>query len=119
MRNGRLEETFSFNKSDEKDILPSLEQAQIPSFCVKKRRRKRGCRWGGLLSIRRRANRLPLPSVLLANVQSLENKIDDLQLRLSYQQDIKNCDILHFTETGLNDDTDYIDLAGFSKHRQN
>uniref|UniRef100_A0AAZ3QNF6 DDB1- and CUL4-associated factor 8 n=1 Tax=Oncorhynchus tshawytscha TaxID=74940 RepID=A0AAZ3QNF6_ONCTS len=68
--------------SDEKDILLSLEQAQIPGFWVKKRSLKRGCRSGSLLRIRRRASKLPLTSVLLVNVQTLENKIDDL--RLSY-----------------------------------
>jgi hypothetical protein len=51
-------------------------------------------------------------------VQSLENKLDDLRLRLSYQQDIKNCNILCFTETWLNDDTGNIELAGFSVFRQ-
>ena len=54
---------------NEKDILLSWEQAQIPVICMR---------------IRRRASKLPLPSILLANMQSLENKIDDLLLRLSY-----------------------------------
>jgi hypothetical protein len=114
-----VEEAFSFNESDEKDILLSREQAQMPIICVKKRRRKRGRRSGCLLRIRRRASKHPLPSVLLDNMQSLENRIDDLRLRLSYQRDIKNCNILCFTESWLNDDTDNIELAGFSMHRQN
>uniref|UniRef100_A0A8C7UD99 Dystrobrevin n=1 Tax=Oncorhynchus mykiss TaxID=8022 RepID=A0A8C7UD99_ONCMY len=37
-------EAFSFNESDEKDILLSREQAQIPVICVKKRQSKRGRR---------------------------------------------------------------------------
>ena len=74
---------------------------------------------GTLLKILRRARKLPLPSILLANVRSLENKIDDLRLWLSYQQAIKNCNILCFTETWLNEDKDNIELAGFSMHRQN
>ena len=61
---------------------------------------------------------LPLLSVLLANVQSLENKWDKLKARTSYQQDIINLIILCFTESWLNDDTDNIQLAGFSVHRQ-
>ena len=65
-----LEEAFSFNESNEKDILLSLEQA---AFCE---------------SIGEKG-KLPQPSILLANVQSLENKIDDLRLRISYQRDIK------------------------------
>ena len=79
---------------------------------MKKRRRKRGRRSGSLLRIQRRVSKFPLPSVLLANVQSLKNKIDDLRLRLSPQRDIKNCNILCFTETWLNEDTDNIELAG-------
>jgi hypothetical protein len=63
--------------------------------------------------------KLPMPSILLANVQLLENKIDDQLLRLSYQRDIKNGNILCFTETWLNKETDNIELAGFSIHRQN
>ena len=39
-------------------------------------------------------------------------------LRLSYQWDVKNCNILCFTESWLNDDTDNIELAGFSMHWQ-
>ena len=60
----------------------------------------------------------PLPSVLLADVQSLENKLDELCSRLSYQQDMKNCIILCFTESWLKDDTDNIKLAEISMHRQ-
>ena len=61
---------------------------------------------------------LPSPSVLLANVQSTENKIDKLRLRISYQQDIKNCNILCFTESWLNYNIINIQLAGFRLNRQ-
>ena len=47
-------------------------------------------------------------------LESLENKLYDLQLRLFYQWGIQICNILCFTESWLNDDTDNIDLAGFS-----
>ncbi len=43
----------------------------------------------------------PLPSILLTNVQSLENKIDDLRARISFQRDIRDCKILCLTETWL------------------
>ncbi len=42
-----------------------------------------------------------LPSILLANVQSLENKMDDLRARISFQRDIRDCNILCLTETWL------------------
>ena len=57
----KLDEDMFFNESYAKNILLSGDQAQIPAIHVKKRRRYRGRR-----------------SVLLANVQSLENKLDDL-----------------------------------------
>jgi hypothetical protein len=68
--------------------------------------------------IRRRVPNLPLPSVLLANVQSLENKWDELKARISYQQDIKNGNILCFTESWPNDDIKNIQLAGYTLYRQ-
>ena len=77
----------------------------------------KGWRLGCLVRIRRQVGKPPLPSVLLANVQSLGNKLDDLRSRLSYQWYIKYCNILCFTESWLNDDMDNIELAGFSLHR--
>jgi hypothetical protein len=123
MTHHRLAEYFfSFNKSDEadaNDILLSREQAQIPVICVKRSRRNRVRRAGCLLRICRWSNKPPLPSILLANVQSLDNKIDDLRGRLNYQRDIQNCNILCFTDTWLNNDTINIKLAGYTLHRQN
>ena len=84
----------------------------------KRRKRYRGRRSGCLVRIRRRVANLPLPSVLLANVQSLDNKLDELKARLSYQRDIKNCNILCFTESWLNDDMNNIQLAGYTLYRQ-
>jgi len=42
----------------------------------RRRRRKRGKRAGVLVRLRRRAFRPPLPTILLANVQSLDNKLE-------------------------------------------
>ncbi len=65
---------------------------------IKKHRRKRA---GIRNSLRKRAHSPHLPSILLANIQSLENKIDDLRVRLSFQQDIRDCNILCLSETWL------------------
>ena len=54
---------------------------------------------------------LPLPSVLLANAQSV-------RARISYQQDIKNCKILCFTKMWLNVNMNNIQLAGFTLFHQ-
>lgn len=44
----------------------------------------------------------PLLSILLANVQSLENKLEDLRARVNFQRDILTCNILCFTKIWLN-----------------
>ncbi len=38
---------------------------------------------------------------LQASVQVLDNKLDDLCARISFQRDIRNCNVLCFTETWL------------------
>jgi hypothetical protein len=58
-----------------------------------------------------------MPPILLANVQSLENTMYDLLLRLFYQQGIINCNILCFAEMWLNEDSNNIELAEFSMHQ--
>ncbi len=54
----------------------------------------------GLASTRLR-KRSALPSILLTNIQSLENKMNDLRARISFQWDIRDCNILCLTETWL------------------
>jgi hypothetical protein len=49
---------------------------------------------GILTRLRWRPNKLPLPSILFENVQSLENKLYQLHLSLSIQRDLENCTIL-------------------------
>ena len=66
---------------------------------------------------RRQLGKLLLLSILLGNVQSLDNTLDEVRSRISYQRDIKNCNILCFTVSWLNDDMD-IQLAGYTLHRQ-
>lgn len=56
--------------------------SQIPEL-RKTQQRKRGRRAGVLVRLRRRAKRAPLPSMLLANVQSLDNKLWELRARIS------------------------------------
>ncbi|KAK1790955.1 hypothetical protein P4O66_014791 [Electrophorus voltai] len=41
-------------------------------------------------------------SILLANVQSLDNNPDDLRARIKFQRDIRDCNLLCFTESWLN-----------------
>uniref|UniRef100_A0AAZ3NT85 Uncharacterized protein n=1 Tax=Oncorhynchus tshawytscha TaxID=74940 RepID=A0AAZ3NT85_ONCTS len=109
---------FFFNKQDTQDILQTPDKANIPVICKRKKHRHRGHRAGCLVRTgRRQVGKLPLPSILLANVQSLDNKLDEVRSQISYQQDVKNCNILCFTESWLNDDMDIL-LAGYTLHRQ-
>ncbi|KAI3355795.1 hypothetical protein L3Q82_004356 [Scortum barcoo] len=115
-----VEKTFSsppppaYNGESPWRSLPVVEPEQ------RRRRRKRGSRAGVLVRLRKRENRPPLPSILLANVQSLDNKLDELRSRMAFQRDIKNCNVLVFTETWL--DPSIPDSAivseGLSIHRQ-
>ena len=96
------ENTFSplpsNNKQTNNSDLPWLPNAS-PGQCG--RQRKRGSRAGVLVRLRKRENQPPLPSILLANVQSLDNKLDELRSRMAFQRDIKNCNVMVFTETWL------------------
>ncbi len=85
----------------------------------KKRSRKRGKRAGVLVRLRRRAFRPPLPTILLANVQSLDNKLCELRARISYQRETRECCIICLTETWMSAmvPDSAIELAGFSVHR--
>jgi hypothetical protein len=80
------------SKKDSHDILQTTHRADVPIICKRTRRRQLG--------------KLPLPSILLANVQSLDNKLDEVRSKVSYQRDIKKCNIICFTESWLNDDMD-------------
>ncbi len=67
-----------------------------------RRRKKHRRRRAGICDrLRNKAHSPPLPSILLANVQSLENKMDDLRARTSFQRDIRDCNILCLSETWL------------------
>ncbi|CDQ92989.1 unnamed protein product [Oncorhynchus mykiss] len=90
---------------DGRDILlQTPDQGQIPVIRWRRKLRFCGKRSGCLVRIRRRVANLPLPSVLLANVKLLQNKWDELKAHIFYHQDIKNCKILCFTESWLDDD---------------
>ena len=42
-----------------------------------------------------------LPSILLADVQFLDNNVDELRARMSFQRDTRDCNIFCFTESWL------------------
>ncbi len=85
----------------------------------RRHRRKRGKRAGVLIRLRRRAFRPPLPTILLANVQSLDNKLCEKRARISYQREIRDCCVICLTETWMSAivPDSAIELTGFSVHR--
>ena len=46
-----------------------------------------------------------IPSIILANVRSLDHKMDHIRLLRSVNRTVNNCCVLVFTETWLNDNT--------------
>ncbi len=67
----------------------------------RKRRRERGREPESLSDSRRHPLRPPLPTILLANVQSLDNKLCELRARFSYQRETRDCCIICLTETWM------------------
>ena len=57
----------------------------------------------------------PLPSILLANVQSLRNKVDELEAYVTCMKEYREMCLFAFTETWLGDrDTDHeLHITGF------
>ncbi len=70
----------------------------------------------GPVRLRRRAFRPPLPTILLANVQSLDNKLCKLRARISYQRETRDRCIICLTETWMSAmvPDSAIKLTGFS-----
>ncbi len=82
-------ELLDIRNSTPDNLLPTFEHSDVlldilvrgAAFLYKRsRRRKRGKRAGALVKTRQRGLRTPLPSIHLANLRSLANKSDKLQL---------------------------------------
>ncbi len=90
---------------------PDLETAASPTDATRTRQRRKRCERGrkcgkrGGIRARLRANptRPALPTLMLSNVRSLENKLDLIQLSRSTQHEARDCCVFVFTETWLND----------------
>ncbi|XP_049329182.1 uncharacterized protein LOC125790231 [Astyanax mexicanus] len=83
--------------------IPTESACADPRRALRRRRRKRGKRGGLHARLKARASRPPVPSLLLANVRSLENKLDELRARITSQREMRECCALIFTETWLSD----------------
>ncbi|CDQ93070.1 unnamed protein product, partial [Oncorhynchus mykiss] len=115
----QYDQEYAFRDADPVLCLTNRTTEWIPCSDPKKLLRKRGKRGGLLVRLRRRAHRAPFPSILLANVQSLDNKVDEIRARVAFQRDIRDCNVLCFTETWLTGETlsEAVQPTGFSTHR--
>ncbi len=96
-----LQDTLSTNPAWPLEILRNTEVNHGHLNNPRRRKKYRGKHAGIRNRLRERPQSPPLPSILLANVQCLENKMDDLRARISFQRDIRDCDILCLSETWL------------------
>lgn len=71
----------------------------LPTQC--RRKKKRGKRASILWRSRTRCHNPLFSSILLVNVQSLDNKLDELHAQINYQRATVNCCGMAFTETWL------------------
>ncbi len=97
--------------------------AAEPFVCATRPRRrkrswKRGKRAGVLFRLRRRAFRPSLPIILLANVQSLDNKLCELRAYISYQRETRDCCVICLAENCMSVmvPDSAIELTGISVH---
>ncbi len=92
-------------------LKPDPETAGSLTDAIRTRRCRKRCERGqkrgkhGGIGARLRANptRPALPTLMLSNVRSLENKLDLFQLTRSTQHEARDCCVFVFTETWLND----------------
>ncbi len=96
-----IQENLSTNPTWPLEVLRNTELKKVHLNNPRRRRKPIGRRAGIRNRLRKRAHSPPLPSILLANVQSLENKMEYLRARISFQRDIRDCNIFCLTETWL------------------
>ena len=79
---------------------------------------RRGKKKGGIKARlkREKFKQRPLPSIILANVRSLRNKMDELQANVNHMHEYRSASILAFTETWLNknDEESTTHIDGFA-----
>lgn len=86
---------------------------------IKRKTRKRCCRGGNKVKNRRHGHKPVLPSVIMGNVNSLCNKVDELSACVRFDRLYRQSSLLCFTETWLTEGTpdSHVDLDGFTLHR--
>ena len=79
------------------------------------KRRKRGKAGGVRKRLKSRKFKPYLPSIIMGNVQSLNNKMDELHGYARYMHEFKHISLMSFTETWLNETItdDCVNINGF------
>uniref|UniRef100_A0A1A8GH13 Reverse transcriptase domain-containing protein n=1 Tax=Nothobranchius korthausae TaxID=1143690 RepID=A0A1A8GH13_9TELE len=90
---------------------PGLDGSALPDASGRRRaprkrcarKRKRGKRAGVCNRLKTNSTRPALPSIILSNVRSLDNKLDYIRLQQATQREVRDCCVFIFTETWLSD----------------
>lgn len=77
----------------------TLSQVNHGRTLLRQRRGLRGKRTGVRNRVRAWAHSTPTPSVLLANVQSVDHRLDDLRARIQFRRDFRDRNALSVTKT--------------------
>ncbi|KAM3624257.1 uncharacterized protein V6R79_021176 [Siganus canaliculatus] len=100
------------------DMLPEeIRDRGADHIAAVRKRTRRGKKKGGLRARMKRENwkQRALPAIILANVRSLRNKTDELQVNANHFHEYRRASILAFTETWLSkdDDNSAMHIDGF------
>ena len=80
---------------------PALQPGARPEVPKVLRRRRWGCRARAKWKAKKRRHRLALPAIIMGNMRSLGNKMDELAVLIKTQREHRECSVLCFTETWL------------------
>ncbi|KAJ8339370.1 hypothetical protein SKAU_G00361560 [Synaphobranchus kaupii] len=103
-----------------------LDEDSIPDFLkinpkrdTTRSKRKRGCKGVIRHQLKRLKSKLPLPTTLLINTQSLRAKTDELSANTRYLHEYRSACVLAITETWLDSNIASSDVepSGFSAFR--
>ncbi|KAK1904684.1 Proteinase R [Dissostichus eleginoides] len=85
----------------------------------RERKQKRGCHAGLLARLRKRPHRPPLPSLFLANARSIVHKMEELEVLLAANTNVRDCCVMIITESWLHSRIPdaAVQLPGRSTHR--
>ncbi|KAL0168321.1 hypothetical protein M9458_036543, partial [Cirrhinus mrigala] len=97
---------LTYSRADLLQLQSSALCQQKPSVALPPeiKLRRRGRRGGVRTRLRKRPFRPPLPSIILANVRSLRNKMDLLHAKCSMERGYKDACIIVLTETWLDEE---------------